>query len=60
MYQIKKENMMENLLRKISEFLQGQPEIENIERVDEEMGCMCYITLADGKKLLLSIMDTDI
>lgn len=51
---------MENLMVKISEFLQGQPEVAEIERVDEEMGCMCYITLADGRKLLLSIMDTDI
>lgn len=51
---------MENLMAKISEFLQGQPEIADIECVDEKMGCMCYITLADGRKLLLSIMDTNL
>lgn len=51
---------MENLMKKISEFLQEQPEVVKIERVDEEMGCMCYITLADDKKLLLSLMDTEI
>lgn len=51
---------MENLMKKISEFLEEQPEVQEIERVDEEMGCMCYVTLKDGRKLLLSIMDTDL
>ncbi len=52
---------MEELLTKIGELIAVEvDEVESIEYVDRQMGYMFYINLADGKKLLLSLMDSEL
>lgn len=52
---------MEELLTKIGELIAVEiDEVESIEYVDRDMGYMFYINLSDGKKLLLSLMDSQL
>lgn len=50
---------MEELLTKIGELIAVEiEEVESINYVDKEMGYMFYINLADGKRVLLSLVDS--
>lgn len=52
---------MEELLTKIGELIAVEiEEVESVEYLDKEMGYMFYINLADGKKILLSLMDSNL
>lgn len=53
-----KEEDMEELLTKIGELVATEiDDVKDVEYVDKEMGYMFYITLKDGKKVLLSLID---
>ena len=50
---------MEQLLTKIGELVSMEiDEGENVEYIDKEMGYMFYINLTDGRKVLLSLVDS--
>ena len=50
---------MEQLLTKIGELVSMEiDEVENVEYLDKEMGYMFYINLEDGRKVLLSLVDS--
>lgn len=52
---------MQTLLEKIGELVSSQiDDVESVEYVDEEMGYMFYITLTGGKKVLLSLIDSNL
>ena len=52
---------MEELLTKIGELIAVEiEEVESIEYPDKEMGYMFYINMADGKKVLLSLIDSEL
>ena len=52
---------MENLLITIGELVATEiDEVESFKYVDKEMGYMFYINLDGGKKILLSLIDSDI
>ena len=49
---------MEKLLTQIGELVATEiDEVASVEYVDKELGYMFYITLTNGKKLLLSLID---
>ena len=50
---------MEQLLTKIGELVSMEiDEVKDVEYLDEEMGYMFYINLKDGRKILLSLIDS--
>jgi len=50
---------MEQLLTKIGELISMEiDEVKDVEYLDEEMGYMFYINLNDGRKILLSLIDS--
>lgn len=50
---------MEELLTKIGELVSMEiDEVKDVEYLDKEMGYMFYITLEDGRKVLLSLVDS--
>ena len=50
---------MEELLTRIGELVATESdEVEDVEYVDKEMGFMFYIKLNDGKRVLLSLIDS--
>lgn len=50
---------MEELLIKIGELVATEiDDVTDVEYVDKEMGYMFYLTLKDGKKVLLSLIDS--
>lgn len=50
---------MRELLCKIVKLIECEiDEVERVEFVDEQMGDMCYILLKDGKRVLLSLIDS--
>lgn len=50
---------MEELLTKIGELVATEiDEVDSVEYVEKEMGYMFYISLNDGKKVLLSLVDS--
>ena len=52
---------MEELLTKIGELIAVEiEEVESIEYTDKEMGYMLYNNMADGKKVLLSLIDSEL
>lgn len=52
---------MEELLTKIGELIAVEiEEVESVEYLDKEMGYMFYINLVGGKKILLSLMDSNL
>ena len=52
---------MEELLTKIGELIAVEiEEVESIEYRDKEMGYMFYINMSDGKKVLLSLIDSEL
>ncbi|MBO4554270.1 MAG: hypothetical protein J5713_00675 [Clostridia bacterium] len=49
---------MEELLTKIGELVATEiDDVQSVEYVDKALGFMFYITLKDGKKVLLSLID---
>ena len=52
-------NAMEELLTKIGELVSMEiDEVKDVEYLDKEMGYMFYINLEDGRKVLLSLVDS--
>lgn len=52
-------NAMEQLLTKIGELVSMEiDEVKDVEYLDKEMGYMFYINLEDGRKVLLSLVDS--
>ena len=50
---------MEELLTKIGELISTEiNKVNDLEYVDKEMGYMFYIVLNDGKKVLLSLIES--
>ncbi len=50
---------MEELLTKIGELISMEIEqVKDVEYLDKEMGHMLYINLTDGRKILLSLIDS--
>ena len=50
---------MEELLTKIGELVSIEiDEVKDVEYLDKEMGYMFYINLEDGRKVLLSLVDS--
>ncbi len=50
---------MEDLLIRIGELVATEiDEVSNVQYVDKEMGYMFYIFLKNGKKFLLSLIDS--
>lgn len=50
---------MEELLTKIGELVSMEiDEVKDVEYFDKEMGYMFYINLEDGRKVLLSLVDS--
>ena len=50
---------MEELLTKIGELVATEiDDVTDVEYVDKEMGYMFYINLEDGRKVLLSLVDS--
>lgn len=50
---------MEELLTKIGELVSMEiDEVKDVEYLDKEMGYMFYINLEDGRKVLLSLLDS--
>lgn len=50
---------MEELLTKIGELISMElDEVKDVEYLDIEMGYMFYINLTDGRKILLSLIDS--
>lgn len=50
---------MEDLLISIGELVATEIDgVESVEYVDKEMGYMFYINLKNGKKILLSLIDS--
>lgn len=50
---------MKELLLKIGELVEKEiDDVQKIEYVDDEMGQMFYICLKDGKRVLLSLIDS--
>ena len=52
---------MEDLLTKIGELIATEiDDVDDVRYVDKEMGYMFYIYLKDGKKVLLSLIDSEL
>ncbi len=52
---------MEELLTKIGELIAVEiEEVDSVEYVDKEMGYMFYINMAGGRKVLLSLVDSEL
>lgn len=52
---------MEELLITIGELVATEiDDVENVRYVDKEMGYMFYICLKNGKKVLLSLIDSEL
>lgn len=50
---------MEQLLTKIGELVSMEiDEVKDVEYLDKEMGYMFYINLEDGRKVLLSLVES--
>ncbi len=50
---------MEELLVKLGELVSTEiDEVEDIKYLDPEMGYMFYINMKDGRKILLSLVDS--
>ena len=50
---------MEDLLISIGELVSTEiDDVESVQYVDKEMGYMFYINLKNGKKILLSLIDS--
>ncbi len=50
---------MEQLLTKIGEVIAMElDEVKDVEYLDKQMGYMFYINLTDGRKILLSLIDS--
>lgn len=50
---------MENILTKIGELVATEiSEVKEVNYVDKEMGYMFYIILNDGRKVLLSLIES--
>ena len=50
---------MEQLLTKIGELVSMEiDEVKDVEYLDKEMGYMFYINLKDGRKVMLSLVDS--
>ena len=50
---------MEELLTQIGELVATEiDDVAEVEYVDKEMGFMFYMTLKDGRKVLLSLIDS--
>ena len=50
---------MEQLLTKIGELVSMEiDEVKDVEYLDKEMGYMFYINLEDGRKVVLSLVDS--
>ena len=50
---------MEQLVTKIGELVSMEiDEVKDVEYLDKEMGYMFYINLEDGRKVLLSLVDS--
>ena len=50
---------MEELLTKIGELVSMEiDEVKDVEYLDKEMGYMFYINLEDGRKVLISLVDS--
>lgn len=50
---------MEQLLTKIGELVSMEiDEVKDVEYLDKEMGYMFYINLKNGRKVLLSLVDS--
>lgn len=50
---------MEQLLTKIGELVSMEiDEVKDVEYLEKEMGYMFYINLEDGRKVLLSLVDS--
>ncbi len=50
---------MEQLLTQIGELVATEiDEVKDVEYLDKEMGYMFYINLNDGRKILLSLIDS--
>ena len=50
---------MEELLTKIGELVATEiEEVKDVKYVDKQMGYMFYINLKDGRKILLSLIDS--
>lgn len=50
---------MEQLLTKIGELVSMEiDEVKDVEYLDKEIGYMFYINLEDGRKVLLSLVDS--
>lgn len=50
---------MEQLLTKIGELVSMEiDEVKDVEYLDKKMGYMFYINLEDGRKVLLSLVDS--
>lgn len=50
---------MEELLTKIGELISVEiNDVEGVDYVDREMGYMMYINMKDGKKILLSLIES--
>ena len=50
---------MEQLLTKIGELVSMEiDEVKDVEYLDKEMGYLFYINLEDGRKVLLSLVDS--
>lgn len=55
----KKGDFMENILTKIGELVATEiSEVKEVNYVDKEMGYMFYIILNDGRKVLLSLIES--
>lgn len=60
-FDIQRRDIMEKLLTQIGELVATEiDDVKSVEYVDKEMGYMFYITLKDGKKVLLSLIDAEI
>ena len=52
-------NAMEKKKKKIGELVSMEiDEVKDVEYLDKEMGYMFYINLEDGRKVLLSLVDS--
>lgn len=56
---VKKGDFMEKLLTKIGELVATEiSEVKDVQYVDKEMGYMFYLILNDGRKVLLSLVES--
>ena len=48
---------MDEILKKIMDFLSANDEVQEIEYLGPEMKGVCYVTMKDGRRLILSLLD---